>query len=671
MVRPPVDAIVFAVALVALAGSGLFAASSLRLRSAAESVLAAYVIAYGALVALSLFLSVFDALGQAALVTGALALLAATAGIWLLLGAPAPPSPRASATGVLRAPQVAALTVAAAGTLAYVVALILGTAPNGWDQLNYHLARAALWVEQQGVGYVAHAYDQRISSYPPNAEVALAFVLAVGRYEALAATVQLTAALACSVGVWALSRRLGLRATEAAFGALLFFLTPIVILQSSTPKNDLVVASFLVVAAVFLLGESRRELALAGLAVALAVGTKFTAAYGVVVLVMLAVLITPRSNRLVRIFAVVLGALAGSYWYVLNLVETRMILGDTSGIPGLTAPLRPRENLVEAVGLAIDMIDLSGAKGADLLLYAILASGIVAAVVLARGDRSSKSALLAGLIVVSPLALWVVTTQVGRPLFTTLHSALGEPQAYIPPDDDPSSSPTFASDTGSWYGPAGFLLVVGVAIAALPLVRRGQLPRVALVVGGAPLLYYALVSLSLTYHPWQGRFFLFPVALSATLWGLTLRRPPVAWGLVALTMTTAALSLVHYAEKPSGLRLLEREPSPSVWKMKRWEVQSLHDPAQAPLLRFLDESVPRDAPVALALGVNDFGYPAFGPRMERRIVLVPFGSSANEIDADWLFATGGRATEIDQGCWSPELVTDEGSVFRQRSACGG
>lgn len=661
-----------AVTLVALAGSGLLASSSLHLRSSTELILAAYVVAYAAVVALSLFLSLFGALDRTALVTGAIALLAATAGIWLLLGAPRPPPLAcASIRAALRSRPVAALGAATVGSLAYVIALILGTAPNGWDQLNYHLARAALWFEQQGVGYVAHAYDQRISSYPPNAEVGVAFALGVGRHEVLAATVQLTAALACAVSVWALSRRLGLRATEAAFGALLFLLLPIVLLQSSTPKNDLVVASFLVVAAVFLLGESRRELALAGLAVALAVGTKFTAVYGIVLLIALVALAAPQADRLLRVGVVGAGALIGSYWYILNLVETGRVLGDTSGIPGLTAPLRPRENLVEAVGLAVDTLDLSGAKGADLLLYAIVAGAVTGAIVLGGSVRSWRNALLAGAIVLSPLLVWVVATKVGRPLLTWLHAALEEPRAYIPPDDDPNSSPAFASDTGSWYGPAGLLLVAGVALATAVLVRRGQLPRVALILGAAPLLWYVLMSLSLTYHPWQGRFFLFPVALSAALWGLALRRPPVAWGLAALATTTATLSLVHYAEKPSGVRLLEREPIVSAWGMERWEVQSLHDPAQAPLFRFLDESVPQDASVALALGVNDFGYPAFGPRMQRRIVLVPFGSAATEIDAGWLFATAGRAGEVDRGCWSAEFVTDEGSVLRRRQECRG
>jgi hypothetical protein len=52
-----------------------------------------------------------------------------------------------------------------------------------------------------------------------------------------------------------------------------------------------------------------------------------------------------------------------------------------------------------------------------------------------------------------------------------------------------------------------------------------------------------------------GRFFVYPVALSAALWGLVLRRRAFAVAAVALAATTAALTLLHFREKPSGLHL--------------------------------------------------------------------------------------------------------------------
>ena len=72
------------------------------------------------------------------------------------------------------------------------------------------------------------------------------------------------------------------------------------------------------------------------------------------------------------------------------------------------------------------------------------------------------------------------------------------------------------------------------------------------------------------------------------------------------------LSLVNSLEKPSGVELVADRSTASVWGKKRWEVQSLPRRDIAPVLRFLEERVPEDATIALALGENDFGYPAFG-----------------------------------------------------------
>jgi hypothetical protein len=185
----------------------------------------------------------------------------------------------------------------------------------------------------------------------------------------------------------------------------------------------------------------------------------------------------------------------------------------------------------------------------------------------------------------------------------------------------------------------------------------------------APLVWFGLVGVTLSYNPWLGRFFIFPVALSAALWGVTLRMPAAAWGAVALGATTLFLSLVHYAEKPSGLKLLDRTPATSVWAMTRWQVQSLHDPPLGPILQFFDEEVPPKVSVGLALSENDFAYPIFGPHLQRQVESVPFGSNARDVHAEWLLASSERAGEIDASCWRSVFRSAEGVVFRRAENC--
>ena len=646
--------------------TGFVVALEIGIGGRARFAVAVYVIAGTEVVGLALFLSAFDAFTRGTLLAALATVLIAALAVLLIRGTNRPRGGRPVLQRPVGPAVLLCLAAVALISLAYVFALVVGTPPNGWDPLNYHLSRAAFWVQSHHIGYVADAYDQRLNFNPPNGEIGIAAALSLTRSERSAGFVQLVAWLSCGVGIVALARRIGLSAAEASYGALLFMLAPIVVLQASDTKNDVIVASFLVAAAVFITGSTRGELVLAGLATALAVGAKFTAAYGLVVLLALALVAAPRSARLGRVLALGGGTLAGSYWYFVNLHATGRFLGDQSGTGTLTAPFDPKPNLVTAFGDAVDTLDLSGARGNDIILYALVA-GVIAVALLIAGTRRLWAAA-AGVVVAAPLLI-LPLSDAGRSGLLRLYDALDKPPAYLAVGDAAASSATIASDTASWFGPAGLLLVLATVAATSTFVRRETLPPSALVLAYAPLAWLALVAVTLTYHPWQGRFFIFPLALSAALWGLVLKVRPLAWAVVALAGTTALLSLVHFAEKPSGVRLLDDTKAKSVWQMARWEVQSQHDPPLADVYRFFDEQVPTHDSVALALGPNEFAFPFFGPRLGRRVELVPFGSNARAIAAGWLFADPGRSGEIDKACWRAVLRAERGTVFRRVADC--
>jgi hypothetical protein len=646
--------------LVLLAATGLLVGLSVSIRGVPRLVLAAYVVAYAEIVLLALFLSVFDAMTRSGLVAGVVLVFVAALALWTLAGAPRPaPLGPVLADARRRAP-LGVLAVFVALASAYTLALVLGTAPNGWDPLNYHLARAAFWLQSQHVGYIADAYDQRLNFNPPNAEIGIAFALGITRNERTAGLVQFFAFLASGVGVAALARTVGCTRAQALVGGLLFLLLPIVLLQSGDAKNDVVVASFLVAAAVLLQARTRWGLALAGVATALAVGAKFTAAYGLVFLVALALLARPQTLRVSRLVTVAAGAIAGSYWYLVNHHETGRFLGDQSGTGTLTAPFHPAANVVTAFGDLVDTIDLSGAKGSFILLFVPIA--VIVALALVRSGY--RPALAAGVVVISPLLLLVLSEHVGRPLLVHLYNAVGKPPAYLVFGDDVNSAPTTAGDTVSWFGPVGLFLVSASAVAAFGRIRRRTLPASAGVLAAAPIAWLAMVALTLTYHPWQGRFFVFPVALSAALWGALLDNRSALWAVTALGVTTATLSLANYVEKPAGFGA-----DRSVWHLTRAEVQSNHDPPLEPLFRFLDRRVPRRTSIGLAFATNDFGFPVFGPHLARQVVLVPDGSSARETHTAWLVTDAQRATQVDAGCWKAVLRSERGAVFTRRPDC--
>ena len=70
-----------------------------------------------------------------------------------------------------RDPIVFVLGLAVLAGLVYAAVLALFTPPNDWDALTYHLARAAFWIQQHGIGYVPDSDVLRINVNPPNAEI--------------------------------------------------------------------------------------------------------------------------------------------------------------------------------------------------------------------------------------------------------------------------------------------------------------------------------------------------------------------------------------------------------------------------------------------------------------------------------------------------------------------
>ena len=140
---------------------------------------------------------------------------------------------------------------------AYAVALGLATPQNDFDTVFDHLWRAALWRENQAVGYPDCDCAPYINAYPPHGEMGVLATMVLGGSDRYAALVQAAAFVALAVGVVGVARGLGLARREALLGALLVATLPVIALQASTAQNDLVVASFVVAAAAFLLDKGR------------------------------------------------------------------------------------------------------------------------------------------------------------------------------------------------------------------------------------------------------------------------------------------------------------------------------------------------------------------------------------------------------------------------------
>jgi hypothetical protein len=648
-----------------LAGLGMVAATAfvvarrLAPPTATGFVLAVYLLGFTEIVGVTLALSIVGSV-FAWTVLATIALLLVTA-LTLCRSAPRATALSRGITVVrtgLRDPIVAVLAIAVGAGYAYSAALGLLTPPNDWDAMTYHLARAAFWIQQHGVGYVPESDVLRINVNPPNAEIGSLFTMLLSGGDRYVGGVQYAAAAATAVGIMGISGRVGLGHREKLFGALTFLSLPIVLLQSSTALNDLVVASFLVAATCLLLGSTRVEFGLGAVALALAVGTKFTALIALPLLALVVLAIQPRRRWSAVSLWGVAGVAAGSYWLVVNLAKTGSLEGNAGSVLDQHPDRSPSEVLARTTRILVNFADDLNLER-DLRLYPVAAALAAIAVFIVMRNRRRRWVAAVAVVVVGSLPAAMTTI---HELFLRAHEklwiTLGEQDLAFLDKNREAWSP---STVLSYYGALGLMLVV-IGIGATGLAaRRTRLSARALLLSASPIALALLVALALVYDPWRARFLAFGFALAASTWGLLLGYRWLGWGVASIATVTVLLSFVHSIEKPTGVALLE-PTGQGVWGQSRETVQTwLRPDGTAEIVDYFAEQ-PETGRVGLRVGEDDWVYPYFGHRLGREVFFVR--DERPDPSLDWLVAGPGRTGSPRTG-WSIALRTSDGwRVYR-------
>jgi hypothetical protein len=630
-------------------------------------VLGAYLVAWAELVAVVLGLSAFSAVRVWPLAGAFAGIFAAALLYWYIVGAPRPPAFRQGVRSIARAlhdPPLAILGALAAIVFLYAAALGILTPQNEWDALTYHLARAALWAQQGRVGYIPNLIDVRLNSNPPNAEIGQLAALILNGNERLVWLPQLGSTMAIGMAVFGIGRSIGGHIGEALFGVLVVATLPLVVLQLSSALNDLVVAAFFTIAVYFGLGVGRRTGAAAAIALALGFGTKFSAP--LLLMIFALVVIASRRRPVLETAAIsTAGALAGSVWYIVNLVNTGSLDGHLAQQAGQVADSGVVPVLSRAFTLAVSSFELPGASGANVLLYAACSAFLLIAAAVSHRRRGgpNRDLLTASVLVIAvPILVYLIA----RGLTDSWHWGWRLAGRRDYGDLVPAFEPRVVSDSVvTWFGPLGASLVlVGLALA----VRNrtpDRLTRIAL--AASPIVFLGIVAFGLTYDPWRGRFFVFPVALAAATWGSIYRRRGIAWTVVGLAATTAVLVLVQSNEKPPGVRLIDARHARSVFGDARWHVQTRlrATDGTGETLRYVQDHVPSRATVGLALRIDDYLFPYFGSSLDRTIRLIRPGAPANPL-LQWIVEAPGRDVPRCESSWQTELRTPDGFVVLRR-----
>ena len=471
---------------------------------------------------------------------------------------------------------------------------------------------------------------------------------------------QYLALWASLVAVVVLARRLGLSRPAATYAGLVFTTLPVVFLHGGAILNDLLVASFLLAAAVFLTGRAMSDLAVGSVALALALSTKFNAVLALPLVLAVVLAGVPRDRRGRTAVAFGVGVILGSPWYVLNLVKTGSFDGDLGETTGQVTDHSFRTVIGSLRALTFDVVDTSGLWRSEMYIAVGLGAALVGAGLIRRlrGRAGAGVLALAGLVTaLTPLILRSLPRP-ARFLWEEAWSAVGR-------DDIAHDHPTAwdvlsVPDTSlSWYGAVGAIVILGGVVAAFVAVRRGDLGRRALLFASAPLILVATFALTIIYDPWRGRLLIFGVGLACAAWGWTYRIRWLSVGIAALGVTTLTLSLVHSFTKPSGIRLLEPAISRSVWHRDRIDTLTVirtYD-ATSGLLRAVESLVPQDDSMAVATPVDVFLAPLAGPHLSRTLRLVKDGATV-PADVGWVVTRPSARVLGCPGAWKTVFSED-------------
>ena len=655
-----------ALATSAVAGAALLFAASLRLRSAVGFLLAAYLLASAEVIGVAMLLSTGHWLTRNALLAATLVVTFVAASVWLRLGRPRPPVSYGSITALREALSdrvVAAFAGLAVASHAYLLVGALTVPQSVTDTLLYHLPKAALWKQQHAVAYVANAPDERINAFPPGAEIEAMVSMILSGGDRYVSFVQLVALVFTCVAVIGIARRLALSRSAGVFGALAFSTFTVVALQTPTALNDLVVASFLIACAYFAMANSRVELALAALALALALATKLTAVFALPALALFVFSSQPRRRWFSLSLVGGAGAIAGSFWLVVNLAETGKL---DAGVA-----VDRTDGALERIRLSVvDLVELSDAESTDLLaspLWSVagLLLALVAAAVFAvrRNRRAAGIAALIGVVAVSALPMVVIWAQVAERALGQAGAAVGITAAAagvrVPTE-------LYESPMHSSYGLAFVLLFFGAGALVVGDVARKRLPLSALTALVSVPLTLLILAFALSYDPQHMRYIAFPIALATAVFGIALRVRALAWIAVAVTATTLAVTLAYFAPRPAGVAVLPGNRGED--RSARWFVQAGSGKGDPDAFRFMEQEIPAVATLALAVERDTYLYPAWDARLRRTVLFVDENGEVPE-RAEWLVVGPGKkvdAAVLAGNSWRLELASAGGwRVFRR------
>jgi 4-amino-4-deoxy-L-arabinose transferase-like glycosyltransferase len=510
------------------------------------------------------------------------------------------------------------LVLLGAISLAALVNLFLAiyVPPNNYDSMTYHLSRVGYWLQHMTLRHY-YTQDARQTFSPPDAEILILWVVAFLKSDLLANCFQWLAYCGTGVAVYCTGRVLGFSRRGSLFSALTYLSLPMVVLQSSSTQNDLVVTFFAITFFYFfhsgLKEKNSRNLLLSGIACGLAVGTKGTIFYMAPAIAIVSLIFAVRFKIQPRLyfkwvaFCLCGVILFGAYNYVLNYKD----FGNPFAPEEFIHRVEGKETLGKTVGNIVrygyDAVDFRG-------LPEILVNPL------------------------NHLKQTVGERLLSTPFITKENTLNGF--SFHPPR-------AYEEDVG-WFGFLGFFFILPIFLWFFFRVIMTKTLDEKWAYAFIGLFFFVFFCFSQAYTPYKGRYFVLTFAFEAPLvaaiaGGKMTRAKKTLIVLVSLVATYACLEATLVNSKKLVIPL---RGHPSVFHADFYQKRYVFGgaPQLESFARFIDGVAVGGSRLGHVVGENTWDYTFFGRRFSRTVIPIKPGEfmEHQEFDPWHVFVKGGE-----------------------------
>ncbi len=413
------------------------------------------------------------------------------------------------------------------------------------DVLYNHLSRIGFWLQNGSLKHYI-GFSQVGMFYPYNNSLLAALPIVFLKSDRLVAWVQYAAAIMTAITIYLLALQCGFRKKSSAVAALITLTYPIILFESITVQNDLLVACFSLIAFLFLTTGfstgNKVYLVLSAVSLALALGTNQYAVFvlpGYLALLLYYIFTKKKQKLLLPWIGAAVGfvLLVGCYSYIQNIAYYQNPLGPGEFLTRVMHPASirdlPQRIITSSSRLFAQFISCDG-------LTPQMESGCI------KGRE------------------WVLSRILPKNI---------ESDAYLYDTERFSlSEPYRLNAESAWFGPVSWLVILPAAAAALIYsIRKKKFEQLILVLSAA-VFFLGISAVKHGWDPYQGRYLITAIVIlqpfTAALFGTRKIAPRMVTGLVC---TAAVLIMIYACLSNESLPTLAQS---SVKRVHTWGVKN-------------------------------------------------------------------------------------------------